>query len=377
MKIAICEIGSRNHYVYLETLINILKDDNKIYIYTRKETRDLINADLVNSPQISLYLKTNRSLSGFLHEVKKSIEKERIDILFLTTVQTSIHNFIFFRPKTKMFLTIHNINAWLSNNTDERSLKYFLKGCTRRIILKNMTGICVLEQNLKHYIESNHLYTRTVLLTPFMISREKDDQEQNNDKLQLVVPGQIDKKRRKYDRILAAVKLLKNYKNRFTVILLGRPVGAYGQEVINECNKLVKEGLDIRYYNEFISDSDYEETMKNSHIILSDLVETLNYDGYREQYGKSKSTGVFFNIIKYGLPAVINDEIEIDSLLQEVVTSYTNIDNLRAAIESFILEQDKIQEFKNKAKYLSQEFSIRAKKELIKQIDSIMQDRNK
>lgn len=380
MKLAILEIGSKNHYVYLESLIEILSEYFEIYIYTKKETFSLLKMETKSIKNVHFVIK-QKSDSAFLEQVKRDIKKQNVDILLITTLQVKIFKYLFFSTKAKTFVTIHNLNAWFDKGK-HISIKYRIKRLIRKIILYKIDGICVLEESLKSYLLDNNLYNKDILVTPFMLypdDKNMIDRNTNNvhsDLVKFVIPGQIDVNRRNYERIIMAIEYLDNYKGNFSVTLLGRPVEEQGKKIIEKCKQLNRKGYKINIFNEFISDSEYSKIMSESDFIIADLVDNVVFDGFIEYYGKTKSTGVFFNIIQYGLPAIINNGINYDGIISNTVITFESSKNLIDILQDIIVsDKQEIIRLKDEARKNSINFSLTNKNRLIEHIKAFQKNK--
>ena len=69
--------------------------------------------------------------------------------------------------------------------------------------------------------------------------------------VKFVIPGNIEEKRKDYIMILNIFeKIFLSYSN-VSLSLLGRPLGEYGEMVIDKCNNLKEKGYKVNYYNFF------------------------------------------------------------------------------------------------------------------------------
>ena len=90
--------------------------DTNVTVFTTKKIYSRIKTYLNDESKYDLILKEdNESLNSFLRRVEQ-ICNEKIDLLFVNTIQMSLINvppYISFRPKSKMIITVHIVNHWM------------------------------------------------------------------------------------------------------------------------------------------------------------------------------------------------------------------------------------------------------------------------
>ena len=173
-----------------------------------------------------------------------------------------------------------------------------------------------------------------------------------------VIPGKIDKERRDYLTILKIISnISKQY--RWNLILLGRPIGSYGKEVLktaDNINHLIGERR-IEFFNEYISKDEFDRFMNSATHIIAPVTKT----GY--QFGKD--SGALYDIFKYNKIGIFdNSYFYNDSLIEKkVIITFQNEQELHEILNSIVRgsysyddiqkEFESVSSYFNESKYIS------------------------
>ena len=106
-----------------------------------------------------------------------------------------------------------------------------------------------------------------------------------------VITGNIQEKRRDYFEVLNTIDNDIFSEKEWNLTLLGRPIGNYGNSVINQANQINKKlgRKAIKYYEEYIPKEIFDNELKNS----THLIAPLN----TELYKKGKTSGAIYDAI--------------------------------------------------------------------------------
>ena len=373
------------HTKYLYTMAKIVKTkDTNVTIFTTPDLLSKLKTYIKNISDYEIVLKKkNESLNSFLKRVEK-ICNEKIDLLFVNTIQETILDlprFIGFKPKCKMILTIHSVNSWFSMKPELDLKKIFRtvdtnlsKPLIKLFILSRFDGINVIYPPIKDHIEKNIDYKKPVYKIPFGFHEKGKDIGKKSDKILFVVPGQIEEHRRDYDTVLDAFE--KNGK-KAGLILLGYPVGNYGKKILKKCEKLKEKGFDIKYYDSFVPEEEYNNIMKKSDFLVFPIkIQSLGLGVTKEYYGLTKGSAAVFEAIQYGKPMIVPDNFNVVEELKNSAVKYTNKEDLGNRISDLIKDDKKLQKYKINALKDSEKFSIDVlqkyfTEEILNKIDNI------
>jgi len=362
------------HIKYLHTTMRICKTKNtNVTVFTTKEILTRIETYLDDKSKYEFVLKEDdESINSFLKRVKK-ICNEKIDLLFVNTIQTScidIPRYFRFKPKSKMILTVHMANHWMkarfSTNfknpfrcIDANASMFFI----RRIILPKFDAISVIYSPLKDFIKENTNYQKPVYILPFNFYDEnkKISSKKKDDVIRFILPGLIEEYRRDYTGALDIFEnLFKKYGKKIELCILGKPTGASGERIINRCEELKKKGYSIVFYKDFVPEEEYNKKLVESDVIFSPLhTVTKRETGIDEIYGTTEGSALPFEAIQYTKPLIVPKDFKVINELKSSTLTYASKKELEKLFVDIIENKEKLKNLKqNAVKNSKQYFSI-------------------
>jgi|GEM_PF-5508429 len=354
MKIGILEVCSKNHYVLVDGWIKVLKYlGYEPILFVDNEVNKLLNYDF----EIKKIVKNdNQSMKEYLKQV--SIYK--LDHLVITSLQSSLIDFFFhFKPDYKFSLTIHNSKTWFLGNK-LNSVKNIVKRIIRSKFKKEAVSFFVSSNNMKNFILQNTKVNKDKInIMPFMLF----DKIRNSDYLdikdsnvkKIIYPGIISATRKKYDTFLSLAEQFPEIE----FVLLGsvskNPVEA-SYSVIDKVKEL--NLTNIRYFESYISEEEYNKELNEASFIFSELVTTFKKEDYEEVYGITKDTGISYLMIKNSLPLIVNKEFKNLKSLNSATLYFSNILEIQQYINEYNINTDSYIKLLKKAEDNSKSFSI-------------------
>ncbi|MCA0935175.1 hypothetical protein LCL85_06390 [Vibrio alginolyticus] len=294
--LTIVEISSPNHSNLIESWLSVLGYNDKIDVS--------LFADAVTANRLSfngrLEIAPKNKLKLIISLI--SLIRKNEHVIF-NSIQTHFFVFAFvclFKRGT-FTLCVHNSNAW-QGVTSGPYVKRVVKKILRSVIIKRMDSLSFCSQSVLDSFSSKTGAKKFVV--PFQLSSSrytKRVKSEKNDKVVVVYPGFISKKRKKYESIISAFKSLgENYE----LHLLGRPnMSEGGGEIVEACNPFAN----IITYDSFIPTEDFDRIVDGCDFLISDLGDgKLERYDYVEQYGRTKDSGVSHLIAKHHKPAILN-----------------------------------------------------------------------
>lgn len=360
------------HVKYLYTLAKICKTkDTNVTIFTTKDLFSKVTTYIKNINDYEIILKDNdESLSDFFQRVEK-ICNEKIDLLFINTIQKTMLDFplfFSFKPKCKMILTIHTANAWFYKKPSVDFKKIFRTVDTnistffgRKMILPKFNAVNVIYSPIKDFIVEKTPYSKPVFTFPFgFYDKVAEKKTKKDDEIIFVVPGQVEEHRRDYDVVMDAFKnVFKKHGNKIKLYLLGYPVGVYGKRIHNRSEELKKQGYNIMFYDDFVPEDEYNDTMKNvDFLILPIKILSRGVGVTPEYYGTTKGSAAVFEAIQYARPMVVPDEFNMLSEMESSTLKYKNASDMADQINKLVENHDKIKSLQNEAYQNSEKFSL-------------------
>ena len=378
------------HITFLHAMAKICKTkDTNVTIFVTKDIYSRLENYLDDKEKYEFIIKEeNEGLHAFLKRAEK-ICNEKIDLLFINTFQQTIFflpRYFGFKPKCKTIMTVHTANAWLKPKpvfnikkivaTVDTNLSAFI---SNKFLLKNYDAINVIYPPIKDYILKETKYDKKVFIIPFGMFNEKNLQnKKENKKIQFLVPGQIEEHRRDYGIIIDAFEnLFKKYNKEIELVLLGYPVGSYGNRIIKRCEKLKEQKYNIKYFESFVPEEDYEEIMKKIDFILLPIrIKTKGMGIITEYYGITKGSAGVFEGIQYGKPMIVPKNFNMIKELESSTLKFSDSKDLESVISKIIQDKKKLAEIKKNAVKNSKKFSLNVLqeyfvKEILNKFDEI------
>ena len=323
------------HIEYLTTILQLLEkrfDTDKIDIYVSKNLRrKLPNRFRFNTKLNFIYT---------FHNI------EAHDIIFLNTIQPSMKDFNFwstinFLPGTRIFLTLHNLNAWKNEKFILRknilhSIDSYIarKHCVS--LLSKVTDLIVVSKEMVPHARIR--FNREISFIPFKLADNVTDD--NHENINFSIAGSFDEKRRDYQPIFETFdSLYKTYSN-IKLYILGKDPYCYEHKRKHpylECSDIYKSQ---ETYDIMLEGSDF--------IICPSVEETYSVNTATELYGITKSFS-YFDAVKKRKPIIIPYYLETPTGFEDCVIRYDNSFDLYYKIINFI-KSDKLSQIKETAK---------------------------
>lgn len=300
----------------------------------------------------------------------RTINKNDIVIYPTISVRNSLLLFTLNLIVTKNIYYIRNSNSWLeySQHKTDAFSRILSNAATfiKKKLLKRAYQIFVANSNLKDYLESKGVVKEINIVPYKLFDRANVQLLSENNRLKFVIPGGIDISKKDLNLIRTATNILsKEDRERFTVILLGRPANKLNHDFCAQWKAEVEDTL--IYFTSFIPDQEFTEVLRDSHFVLGVL--NVNYqDKYNsEVYGVSKDTGVDAQAIAYGKPLIINSEFRVAKEIQSSSIGFGNAEELAEIIKALI-HKENYPDLSGKALDNSHKFSL---ENIVKQLENI------
>lgn len=366
------------HFEMIRTWIEFYKNSDHIHL-------TIIVSDSIEN-QLNNYIKVNNILDVNII-VKNIIEflKENANVKFdkiiVNTMYDNIPAFYDLYVKhfktSSLFITLHNLKYSLQLRRVFQIYPKYRNRNQRFLhkLLKESTAIIVLSENLKKYIKRRTLFFhKKVLVIPYNIADSEFIQNRftlmkSNKTINIVVPGIIEERRKDYLGILFYLNSIAS-KYRMKIVLLGTPVSDYGKKVVNYCNVMRENGVEINYYNCTVEQNEFDKVMLESDVIIAPINVKTNFNCVTEYYGKTKETGIHFDIIRYCIPAILPISLKSPKDLKEFIYPYSNYSDIEIILENKIqnklkLTQEIIKLSKVSSNYLPSQIFINPKLKIL------------
>lgn len=328
MKIGIFELSSLNHSVMISNWVKVCRANNwDLKIFTSKEIYEQLDGSVnINKSEIHILKKPS-----FMEFYKTLGEVNSCDFTVITSLQSYfLHYLVLLFANTKYILTTHNINTWFTPKAG-KSIKTLLKYFVRFCFKLKVKGFLVNSKNMLNYVSGKIEIKKPITYLPFSLKTMHEEctlVEEEPKNYSVVYPGMVSVKRKDYQLFL---ELAANFPD-VSFILLGKTIYSEGAgDVVNQIQE--NQLKNVIYYDDFVSQEEFSQVMKQSHIIFSYINVNYNNDGVTEIYGTSKDSGVSYLMTEYCLPLFINNPFKNFTHLNEGTLYYDNYNQLSDSLK--------------------------------------------
>lgn len=346
---------------------------NDVTVFTSKEIyeRWLSEARIDSSSYDWILQGEDETLRSYFERIK-AICTEAIDFLMVLTpfgsgIVTS--HFVEFDPDCVTVCWLYNSQACIESthsatearddlrevtprlrralveedpDTAERSLKphrYYM----RPYILEHYDGFVVEYPPIRNHLEDNWEWTKPVYcFSPYVYhSSDTDDVDRESDTgiVEITVSGRVVENVRDYDAILDVFEeVFSEHGDEVALSVLGRPVGDYGDRIMERCRALEADEYQVTYYpnTDWVPADEFDRVLERSDVLLNPIYlteETTREPAPDEVRGTTKGTGVLFDALKYGKPLILPEGFTIAPMIEGSTVTYDTPEELRRTIE--------------------------------------------
>ncbi len=370
-EIGILEI--ERHPPVLASFSKIFKTEKtNVTIFTTNKILERIKVQIKNLDDYKIITKNEKQTNfSFLKKVQDYCDKN-IDLLFVNTIHETILDLPFylnFNPKCKKILTIHHANAWLNPKIVFKPKKMIktidtnLSSALIKLILPKYDAINVIYPPIKKYIQNNFDYTKKIFTFPSSIFEEENikfDKNNEKSKINIVIPGLIQKHRKDFETVLPVIEeIFDTYNERTKLYLLGRAVDSYGKNIQRKFEKLKEKGKNIVTFNHFIEEKKFFNIIKKSDIILAPIrIKSKADSEIIEYYGKTVGSGVMYNSIMFAKPIITPDKFKMIKELETSTLKYNNSEKLKNILSEYIENPELRKKLNREAIINAKKFSL-------------------
>lgn len=303
---------------------------------------------------------------GFIRKIYKESKKRNLSLLYLNTIS---NNYVFYAllafflpKKTRVLLTIHNINSWFQFKFS-LSFRRIVRYTGRKFLLGQVRLFNVVAIPMKKQLEKKLGDKDKVFAVPgaFFSPREAAKATFSpGDFIRIVIPGSIDSRRRDYEFAIELLQRFDSLSMPVEITFLGAPYGEYGRGILEKVKSLNLTIARIKIFDgEIVDQPDFDNAMDAAHFIFTPSVLTTTIeDGVMELYGISMSSGNVFDVIKHAKPFIIPKNLVIDDFLAGSTFRYERIEDIIELIESVFAGGVSYPDIADSAVYSSQNYTL-------------------
>jgi hypothetical protein len=323
MKIAIFDL---QHFEMLHVIHNIFDDpEYEITFFTKNKVHTKIQNSVLDDRQYeTLILENFDTREEFYKTCKNYIIQEQVEAIHLNTIDQD-YKLVWNLIKTldiPITLTIHNINTWLRPpfTLNKIALKNYYY---RYKILSKSKAIILQEELFINYIKTHNLYKKEVSIIPHTL-KTKDYHHKANEHLRIAIPGTIDgNNRRNYRFALSAIEKINHLKPNIKFVFIGGIVSSEGNKIFQLINKLINKGCNIEHKFNPNSNQIFDHEMSICDVVFMPVNINFKYEGITEIYGRTKVTGVLYDMMRFQKPGIIPTEHVVPPTMKSSIITYS------------------------------------------------------
>ena len=390
------QIGILEYHCHVPDLFTLCKicktSKTNVTVFTKKNIWNGVLKYLDNAEEYNvIFQDKNENNRKFIRRVETLCNKHNIELLFIQTIFESIldlPNFKKFNPRSKVIFSIHSINAWLNNKNlisniknifrkpmhinDESEYNLFLRPWyvldtiissiyINRYILPRFDGFIVYQSPMIKYIKSLG-YNKPVFLIPagFYDGKERREERKKDNKIIFGVIGKYDEKRRDYDIVLDVFeKIFRKYNDKTSLMLLGRPRGFYGKNVIKKSQNLNYKWQNIKYFSDFIPYDEYNKLAESVDFLVCPIrMETWGEGVIREIAGITRAGSGPLEAVRFRKPLIVPEKYEMPEEFKSSTLKYKDKKDLYRIVEEIIKNPEKKSKYAINATKNAEKFSL-------------------
>jgi glycosyltransferase involved in cell wall biosynthesis len=311
------------HWDYFITTVEVLKNLANVFLIVGENFKNHLERHYrfrvdefshmivqnLNWPQINAYVTSNC-----------------ISKIFVPTVQGFEFTYAFshFDPPVPYYFTIHNFDLWLGKRCLIPNGDGGLIAEVNRVntllcsaIIRRSDGIITIDENLRDHL-TPLIKEKKVYVMPWKVNREllpvPSIDIPEGKEIIFTVPASIDRGRRNYGVVLETFKELSRTRHNIKLVLLGRPTGVYGREMLDKSRRINKSAgrQVVEYFDGFIHQDIYDDRIKSTDYFILPL-ENL------DNIGKYKSSAAMYDALLAGRPILVPHKMVFS---RDFITSY-------------------------------------------------------
>ena len=387
VRIAIIELSCINHEV-----VNLCQfasqGKNEVTLITTDDL--LINLQSELDPlDIQLKIISKEKHESYLFFILRcnNIINCNFDLVIINSIRR--WEFIFFHPVSKIICYLYSLNFWFKDTKTTRNglkknllnrlnLLTFLPGrfhanpifgsIIRRRILNQIDGVLVEYPPFVDLVQRDYKYLKQVHFLP---KRYFEGVSNNMEKTKttFTITGTISDNRRDYYTVLDAINHIpEQLKSMLRLVLLGRPIGKYGDMIIERCKSMIADGWDIDYSDEYIPQDIMTQKLQATDVMIAPMKFTYTSGTINERFTYTKGTGTFNDAIRFGTPAIVPVDYNIAAEFASCFLTYSDQHSLSEILSELIENPDKLLNVKEATINVMKNFTLPIVQEMFRNI---------
>jgi hypothetical protein len=243
-------------------------------------------------------------------------KKHGVGLLLFNTI--AYHHLLFgllcyLLHNTRTLLCIHDANSFFRPRLSFHA-RDILRYAGKKILAAAVDSYSTLLSTTQRYIDQVYMPSQPVLVIPGgFFDERKAGVAPAGPAIVVAVPGSVDVQRRDYTELLTALSILKQKNTSIEFVLLGTAREEEAKNVLRSLLCYATEHLRISVYDApFVDQHEYDRQLKRCDFVYAPLQRTFKGDSRKpEIYGLTKSSGCFFDAVRFGKPLLLPGNIHL------------------------------------------------------------------
>jgi len=301
----------------------------------------------------------------FIYRMYKEVRRNNIQLLYLNTIS---NNHIFYAlmirllPKVRSVVTLHDINGYFQFKFSF-SIRRWIRHIGKRSLIGAVKEFSVVSAPMVPYLQSRLPAYKKVynVRAIFEGVQALCLPPAETGKINIVVPGSIDGRRRHYEAVFELLQQCNNAQLPVSVTLLGSCYGDYGEMILERCKAYASSYSNLSFYgnSSVVDQPEFDRVMDSAHVVFAPLViNTVIFDGITETYGLSITSGNLFDAIKHAKPFIIPEGLKIPQNMESSSFHYKTTADVLLFLQRILKEPSFYNELSQNALNNSKEYTI-------------------
>jgi hypothetical protein len=337
---------------------------NQLVIFTDAATyvrfADLFKADITRF-QWEI-LDRNKGKWRFFSQLYKAAKKHKLDLFYLNTIS---NNHLFYAwvigllRIARVVITVHDINCLFKSHRSLR-LRQMFHHIGKKALIKRVQEYNVVSETMVDYLRDTTSGSMQIHNIPGAVFESEQASLTIGDRIHLVVPGSLDKKRRDYSQVFELINAAEASQLPLQITLLGGYSDSYGKGIIQQAAALKTTYTAIKFYDEHVVLQDeFDKQLNAAHFIyIPSVVNTAICFSIPETYGLTKSSGNMFDVIKHARPFISPNSLRIPGSLVNSCFGYTSIEQLVQFLQECMQNKEIYETWQQAALVNSKQYTI-------------------
>lgn len=277
------------------------------------------------------------------------------DLIYFNTIASRYSAYARTKFTAPTVLRVHNANTYLQPWSHlyfsaqpfyvYKAISYLVREFVFQLdwyylpkIIKRMNFFTFNDKSIEEFIRQHHYLPEEKIFPaiPSSVSAGEFPALSSTETIRICIPGLIDSRKRNYLEVAEAWRLAGPLiGNKVELVLLGKPIGNYGREVLAKLKELQHINFSVISFDHFVEQEIFNDYLSKSHLLISPNIETTSFRIYQEVYGKTKFPGIIAEMVKFGLPTIFPAHFSMDEEFQKHIEAYSNPAELSALIVKY------------------------------------------